>query len=286
MSSLLQFFLLTYGVSWACFFGAAATMAGGGQSSHVLAFLRGPLYFLGVLAPALAALLLTKRDHGRAGVLSLLRRILRWRTNVQFYLFAMGYMAVTKLAVALLYRVATGGWPRLGQEAWYIIAVAIVLSTPVQAGEEVGWRGYALPQLAARLGLARASLVLGVVWACWHLPFFFFRATDKFGHSFPVYLLQVTALSVAAAWLYWRTGQSLLLVMLLHSAVNQSIGIVPSTVPNPTNPFSLSSSLVAWLTVALLWVSAACFLTQMRKANLPSDWGVAPVPKAATGMRG
>jgi membrane protease YdiL (CAAX protease family) len=173
------------------------------------------------------------------------------------------------------------GWPRFGQEAWYIILVAILLSTPVQAGEEIGWRGYALPRLAAHLGLARASIVLGVIWACWHLPFFFVPGIDKSGQSFPVYLLQVTALSAAAAWLYWRTNRSLLLVMLMHSAGNQTIGIVPSSVPNAANPFAISTSLVAWLTVALLWMGAGCFLVRMRTANLQNGTQRADVAELA-----
>ena len=259
MRALLNFFLLTYAVSWACFIGAATIP---------MAALRGPLFLLGAFAPALVALALTAAADGRPGTLGLLRRILRWRVNPQWYLFALLYMAVTKLVVALIVRLATGGWPRFGHDAWYIILVAILLSTPVQAGEEIGWRGYALPRLAARLGLARASIVLGLIWACWHLPFFFIPGVDKSGQSFPVYLVQVTALSVAAAWLYWRTNQSLLLVMLMHSAVNQTIGIVPSTIPNADHPFAFSASLVAWLTVGLLSLAAACFLVQMRSAKL------------------
>jgi hypothetical protein len=107
------------------------------------------------------------------------------------------------------------------------------------------------------------------------LPLFFIAGIDKSGQSFPVYLLQVTALSVAAAWLYWRTNRSLLLVMPMHSAVNQTIGIVPSTVAGASNVFSVVASPVAWLTVGLLSISAVWFLTQMRAAHLP-DIGHTP----------
>jgi membrane protease YdiL (CAAX protease family) len=148
------------------------------------------------------------------------------------------------------------------------MAAAIVVSTWVQAGEEIGWRGYALPRLAARFGLGRASIVLGVVWACWHLPLFFLRGADTYGQSFVVYLLQVIALSVAMAWLYGRTHGSLLLVMLMHAAINNTKDIVPSAVPGATNALALSPSLVAWLTVALLWLGAGYFLVRMPRAAL------------------
>jgi membrane protease YdiL (CAAX protease family) len=145
--------------------------------------------------------------------------------------------------------------------------VAIIFSTPVQAGEEIGWRGYALPRLARSLGLGGASIVLGIIWACWHLPFFFIPGSDNAGQSFPVYLLAVTAISVAMAWLYWRTKGSLLLTMLMHAAINNTAGIVSSPA-STTNPFALKTSLVAWLTAAVLWLSAAYFLIRMRGATL------------------
>lgn len=266
MSSLLKFTVLTYAFSWACFAGGAALAAN--SSARSVSALKILLLLLGAFGPAIVALMLTGREKGRSGVAGLLRQMLQWRVGPRWYLFGVAYMAAIKLVIALIYRLGTGGWPRFGNDAWYMIMVAIILSTPVLAGEEVGWRGFALPRLTERLGLARASLVLGLIWACWHLPVFFIRGADKFGQSFPVYLLQVVALSVAFAWLYWRTGRSLLLVMLLHSAVNQSIGIVPSTVPNATNAFAISTSLVAWLTVGLLWIVAVFFLIQMRSARL------------------
>lgn len=271
MRSVLKFFSLTYIVSWILWIAAAAILHVAAQSSAYLA-ISGFLYLVGVFAPALVALALTVRADGRAGTLALLRRTVAWSVGARWYVFAVCYMAAIKLAAALALRVATGAWPAFGQEPVYLMAIAIPFSTPVQAGEEIGWRGYALPRLSTHLGLPGASIVLGVIWACWHLPFFFISSTDKSGQSFPMYLLSVTALSVAMAWLYWRTKGSLLLTMLMHAAVNNTKDIVPSAVSDATNAFSLSSSRVAWLSVAILWIGAVYFLVRMRGVKLQNGW--------------
>jgi len=70
--------------------------------------------------------------------------------------------------------------------------------------------------------------VLGVIWGWWHLPQFFIREADTCQQSFWVFVLGVTAFSVILAWLWQRTGGSLLLTMLLHAAWNNSNDIVPS----------------------------------------------------------
>lgn len=264
---LLKFFSLTYAATWICWTAAGAISRRTAPGAPAPAALAGALFLLGTFAPALVALALTKRAEGRAVTRALLRQVFQWRVGARWYVFAVGYMPAIKLSVALVHRFATGAWPRFGQEAWYLMAAAIVFSTWVQAGEEIGWRGYALPRLSDRFGLAPASVILGIIWASWHLPLFFVPASDKVGQSFPLYLLQATALSVAAAWLYWRTEGSLLLVMLLHAAVNNTKDILPSAVPRATNAFALSTSLVAWLTVAFLWITAAYFLVRMRKTT-------------------
>ncbi len=266
--SVVKFFVLTYAVMWTCFITVAAAAIPARRP------LGAVLVLLGAFAPSLVALGLTARAEGLTGIRTLLGRVLRWRVAPRWYLFAVGYLPAIKLTVALVHRVATGAWPRFGDEAWYVIPLAIALSTPVQAGEEIGWRGYALPRLAARFGLARASLLLGLIWACWHLPQFFIPEADTYGQSFLVYVLQVTALSVAMAWLYARTNGSLLLVMLLHAAVNNSKDIVPSAVPGATSTFGLSASLVAWLTVTLLWICGAYFLARMPRWDARGDVGV------------
>src|SRR5262245_19791430 len=190
VGALLGFFFLTYALAWTCWTASLALSRNAGPLPPALVGLR-PLFLLGTFAPGLIALALTARAGGRAGVQALLRRILQWQVGARWYVFAVGYMAAIKLIAAILHRLVTGSWPQFGPTPWYIMLLAIMISTWVQAGEEVGWRGYALPRLAARLGLGWSSILLGVIWACWHQPLFLLPGTDTFGQSFPVYLLQV-----------------------------------------------------------------------------------------------
>jgi len=208
----------------------------------------------------------------------LLGRIGKWQTSAWLYLFAVGYMAATKVLAALAYRLTRGAWPAFGTTPVALMIGAIMVSTWVQAGEEVGWRGYALPRLAARLGLGGASLVLGVIWALWHLPLFFIAGSGSDGQSFPLYLLHVTAVSVAMAWLYWKSGGSLLLTMLMHAAVNNTSGIVPAALPGAASAWSFEGTWVAWATVVIAWAVALVLLPGMRGAGLGAMLDSPPRP--------
>ncbi len=263
-ASLPTFFLLTYLVTWTSWLAAWAISGGGFAQSGVWMV---PFYF-GVFAPAFVAMWLVHRYGGRAAVSALLRRLVQWDVGLRWYVFAVTYIAAIKLAAALIHRLATGEWPRFGDEPLYIMLAATIGSTLLlgQAGEEVGWRGYALPRLASRFGLAAASIVVGIIWATWHLPLFFIPGTELTGQSFPFYLLSVTGVSVAIAWLYEHTNGSLFLAMLMHSAVNNTKDILPSVGPKPTNAFAVSASLMGWLTAGLLWACAGYFLFRMNSA--------------------
>lgn len=257
-----MFFVLAYAVMWICFLTVALAPI---PTNTPLGQL---LLLLGAFAPALAALWLTAQAEGSAGVIALLRPVIQWRAAPRLYVFAAVYAVAIKLTVAVLYRIDTGTWPRFGTDPWYVIPFAIAFSIPFQAGEEIGWRGFALPRLAARLGITRASLLLGVIWGCWHLPQFFIREADTYHQSFFAFVLGVTALSVAFAWLWERSGRSLLLTMLLHAAWNNSKDIVPSSVLGGRNTFGFKASSLEWLTVGLLWVCAAYFLVDMAKKEV------------------
>jgi uncharacterized protein len=260
VGSVFQFFALTYLASWSCWI-PVVVMSRSGQPSASAD--HGMLLLLGTIAPAVIGLALTWYQKREAGLRATLSQLVKADVGIQWYLFAILYMPAVKAAVTLSYRLATGRWPPFGREGLVVIAIATVLSTPIQAGEEIGWRGYALPALAARYGLGPASIFVGLVWGIWHLPLFFLLAADKYGQSFPVYVSGVVAFSVAIAWLYGHTQGSLLLTMLMHSAFNQTIGIVSDALHPGEKPFALGASLSFLLTIAWMWAAAAFFLIHM-----------------------
>lgn len=196
---------------------------------------------VGAWAPTVAALLLTWRAEGRSGVRTLLRALLRWRVGAGYYAFAI-FALLGVVALGLGVHVLLGGSPptladaaaRFGfapEDAHLFLAISpLVFLTTVFTGgpiaEELGWRGYAQPRLQARLGAGPAGLVIGLVWSLWHLPMFRFFPFAVAGLPLLHYVALVTALGVLFAWLYNRTGGSVLLCMLLHGGVNFALGVL------------------------------------------------------------
>lgn len=265
MRALVGFFVLTFAITWTAWLAPAALGAPGRSGFFRLG---GPVFLLGVFVPAIVALALTAYSEGRMGVAQLLARIGRLHAGAHLYLFALSYMAAIKLFAAMIHRVAMGTWPSFGDTPLPLMLGAIMVSIWVQAGEEIGWRGYALPRLAMHLGLGGASVVLGVIWALWHLPVFFLQGSGSDGQSFPIYLLHVTAMSVAISWLYWKANGSLLLVMLMHASVNNTSDIVPAAAPSAVSPLSFEGTVVAWATVGVSSAVAMLLLFRMRGAKI------------------
>lgn len=207
--------------------------------------------------------MLIARIEGGRGVRALLRRMTIADVPARLYIVAVSYIAVVEISAAFLHRLIAGSWPPFGARPLAFIALSIAFSTPFQAGEEIGWRGFALPRLADRFGLRIGSVVLGIIWAMWHLPQFYIAGADSYHQSFVVWAAQVVAISVVFGWLYAKSGGSLLLVMLMHSAINNSKDIVVSAASGPPGVFSLNAPLVAWLGLGVLWTAAAYFLARM-----------------------
>lgn len=260
-----RFFFYTFVLSWLGFAFAVAVPKFGNA-----------IFLFAIFMPALVAIWLTGTTQGETGLQALFARVIEWRVRWTWYAFAIGFMLSVRLSAAVLVRLTTGAWPQFGHESWLLIAVAILFSVPVQAGEEVGWRGYALPRLGARFGYGAGSAILGVLWALWHQPvFFMLPGNGNYGQSFPLFLAGVIPLSIAMGWLFVHTKGSVLLAMLMHSAVNNTHDIVQSGYA-AVSPLSLNTTLVGWLTIALLWIAAIYFLLRMRKLNNVELYGKAP----------
>lgn len=260
MGPLIAFFFITFAITEACFIGVARLPVG--------SVLRTPLLYLGTFMPAIVAIGLTRLREGADGLRDLFGRLTRGPVAARWWVFALLFMLAIKFGGALILRLTTGAWPRFDFSELALIPFAIAISSAGQAGEELGWRGYALPRMAARMGLGPASLVLGALWALWHLPLFYVRGADTFQQSFPVYAASVIAISVTIAWVYVRANGNLYVVMLLHSAINNTKDLVPSIATEPPGVFSIRASPMGVITMALLWGFAIYALVAMRGANL------------------
>lgn len=86
-------------------------------------------------------------------------------------------------------------------------------------GEEGGWRGYALPALQARYSAFKSTLILSVIWICWHIPSFFYRYDLK-GMAYIGFVLGIFAGAIWLTFLFNYTRGSILAVSLWHLAFN------------------------------------------------------------------
>jgi len=91
--------------------------------------------------------------------------------------------------------------------------------------EDIGWRGYILPKLRERMSALKASLIIGVVWAIWHLPYFIFPTWNSAVGNIPYlwFMFLTTGWSVLFAWVYVNT-ESILMPVLYHAAINTTLG--------------------------------------------------------------
>jgi membrane protease YdiL (CAAX protease family) len=168
------------------------------------------LFFLGVLGPATAALLVGRVTG--ASIRDWARQIVKWRVPARYYLYAVGVpallFAIVNIELALLGQDVDLGL--LGERLPAYLGSFLLVLTIGGGFEEPGWRGFALPRLQQRHTPVRATLLLGLVWGLWHLPIY--------GLGFVGPMLFVFYYT----WLYNRTG-SVLLCILLHASFTPAL---------------------------------------------------------------
>jgi membrane protease YdiL (CAAX protease family) len=231
--------------------------------------------------PGLAAVLVAGAVGGRAAVGRLLRRVLLWRVGAGWYVVAVvGPVALFAVPELLNPRFGGSGLHAPPLSAALLAAAAVQLAVRlVLSSEQLAWSGFALPRMQARWGALPASLVLGAVWAVWHLPLFFVPGSQR-DLGFPSFLLATVGLRVVLTWVFNNTGGSVLLVSLLHQSAN-----VWTDLAGPSaDPADLA--LNRWLGAAVLLAVDAALVLGFGPARLsrkrPSEvpFVVDPPPRA------
>ncbi len=187
--------------------------------------------------PATAALILTGRAAGRKGIRTLLGRLLLWRVGWNWWLAAVLVQPVLLTLAGLVYNWIWGNpsinIQTLGAPAAFVINIIFLAIATL--GEEVGWRGVALPGLQSRQNTFKASLTLGLLWAAWHVPFWLLLDTfDQFGWSYlALNFIFVLPLTFYMTWFFNHSRSSLLLPVAFHLSFNiLNTAIFPVTI-NP-----------------------------------------------------
>lgn len=180
---------------------------------------------VGALGPITAAILVTVATGGRAGLRELLGRMARWRVGAAWWMLAVGSPVALLALAALLLRVFGSPWPDTAPlQAWFAepawVTNLVAASLAYGIGEEPGWRGFALPRLQAGHSALRATLILTVLWALWHTPYFTYRYHIVGISGYVGFFACFVAGAVWLTFLYNSSGGSVLMAILWHIVWN------------------------------------------------------------------
>lgn len=225
------------------------------------------LPFLGIFGPTVAALLVVGATEGRRGLTALLASLARWRVGITWYGFAILVPIALVTGVWVAHAASWGPtMPFLErQPPWSFLIASLVV------GEELGWRGFALPELQRRHSPLTASVILGVAWGLWHLMNFFIPGYPHFGRSLLAFVVATVAYSILFTLLFNRTG-SVLLVTLFHATINLA------------SPRGIPVVREQWLEVLVYCLAAALVVWLIgpglgAREPVPATRGAAPTPE-------
>jgi len=221
------------------------------------------LHYLASFGPTASALAVTAWTAGTQGLRELWSRVTHWRVGWRWGLFSvLSPVFVFALSMPVVY-LLKGAWPnlRLLGEVSYLprlgLAVLPLWLLTFGFGEEIGWRGFALPRLQKTMSVSKATLALGLMWVLWHIPAFFYHETYQ-GMGWVIltgFVFGVLCGAVLLTWLYNGTGGSILMVALWHGTFDL---FTASKAGQDVIPIVMSALVIAW----------ALFI-----ANVEKRWG-------------
>jgi uncharacterized protein len=218
------FFVMSYAFSWIIVIPYVLSVWGILKGDYTIAYILKP--FVG---PALAAIIMTLITDGKEGLHRLRQRLDQRRAGWQWYLLILlGIPALILLGIVIQPGTLAsfqGLAPSLlVTYPLYFVVVFFGVAWP----EEIGWRGFALPRMQPRYGPLRGTLLLGVLWCFWHLPYFLTPAHGggpgtafaTYLTSFSYFFLMVMAIAIIFTWIFNHTGGSIFIANVAHAAID------------------------------------------------------------------
>src|SRR5215212_1389054 len=227
---LISFFVLAYAFSWIVW--APWVLGKDGAGLLPINFSQAATGYLNATAilagPTLAAFIMTATTEGRAGARQLLGRYVLWRVGLRWYLFALVGVPLIMQLGTIVFSMDLPNLGALGGPSYLLSYLATFALVTVLGGpllEEGGWRGFALPRMERLHGPLLASLILGVLWALWHLPEFLvpsWTAAMGGGGILTITLFTISAITftIIITWVFNNTRASLLLAILVHASID------------------------------------------------------------------
>jgi len=209
---LVAYWVITFAISWAgALVVAAPGLIRGAGISNTTGMVMFPAMLLG---PLVSGILMSRVTGGSEGTKDLWRRIRRWRVGLGWY----RALLIPPATVLLILFLLEGLVSRSFRPNHFWIGVAF--GVPAGLCEEIGWTGFAFPQMRAQQSALGAAVWLGVLWGLWHLPVINFlgAAAPHRQYWFAFFLaftFAMAAMRVLIAWIYTGTN-SVLLAQLMH----------------------------------------------------------------------
>jgi membrane protease YdiL (CAAX protease family) len=252
------FFAITLGLAYFVFWGPLVLFQV--PTISFVSDIRGPawaiaMYMVNAFSPSVVAIVLTWKGEGKASLNQFLKRVIQFKIGWRWYLAVIAVVILPTLGQLLIIRLLGQVFDFKGFITQLGSFIPLILIGPLS--EELGWRGYALGRLQTKWNALVSSIVVGILWALWHLPLFFMVGTSQheLHFSFISFLVGLIALSILFTWLNNNTGSSIWTAVLFHWLFTYAAQVVASYVTRSPvyNWLEYSPYVLAALVVAVVW---------------------------------
>ncbi len=190
-------------------------------------------FFTGVYGPSISAIVTTIIFEGFEGLSNLLKKLFIWNVPFKNYLYIIILPIIFVIIGIGLYNIFIGDIGSFDLMAF--LSIPTILWAGFYAGplgEELGWRGFLLPELQKKHTNLKSAIIIGVIWFIWHIPLWWAPfGTLVSGESIsflPVitYFLMLICLSIIITWLVINSKGSVLVALLFHLSINAGIALL------------------------------------------------------------